>query len=227
MKPSVLVAIATARGIEPECMVSVMALMNILASICEKTQLAFFRQPSCELARGAAAYALMSDPGCTHLLFVDDDLSFDPKDVVTMLAADKPIVAIPYLAKAPFGLGQVFALDMTDEQRKAEPIEGLMEAQGVPAGLLLIHRSAIARIAEAFPASDYVFQGARVCGVFDACVVDGERKNDDWAFCWRARQAGLQPHILVDAATVHFGRGQWPGNYAHVREKVAALTTGR
>lgn len=35
----------------------------------------------------------------THLLFIDSDISFDPKDVITMLALDKDVIGGPYPKK--------------------------------------------------------------------------------------------------------------------------------
>jgi len=37
---------------------------------------------------------------CTHLLFIDSDINFDPKDVIAMLALDKDVIGGPYPKKA-------------------------------------------------------------------------------------------------------------------------------
>ena len=37
---------------------------------------------------------------CTHLLFLDSDISFDPRDVIALLALDKDVIGGPYPKKA-------------------------------------------------------------------------------------------------------------------------------
>ena len=37
---------------------------------------------------------------CTHLLFIDSDINFDPRDVIAMLALDKDVIGGPYPKKA-------------------------------------------------------------------------------------------------------------------------------
>ena len=36
---------------------------------------------------------------CTHLLFIDSDISFNPQDVIAMLALDKDVIGGPYPKK--------------------------------------------------------------------------------------------------------------------------------
>src|SRR5271166_4021295 len=43
---------------------------------------------------------LHRSPESTHLLFIDSDIGFDPKDVITLLALDKDIIGAPYPKKA-------------------------------------------------------------------------------------------------------------------------------
>jgi len=37
---------------------------------------------------------------CTHMLFIDSDIHFDPKDVIALLALDKDVIGGPYPKKA-------------------------------------------------------------------------------------------------------------------------------
>ena len=37
---------------------------------------------------------------CTHLLFIDSDINFNPKDIIAMLALDKDVIGGPYPKKA-------------------------------------------------------------------------------------------------------------------------------
>ena len=37
---------------------------------------------------------------CTHLLFLDSDIHFDPRDVITLLALDKDVIGAPYPKKS-------------------------------------------------------------------------------------------------------------------------------
>ncbi len=38
--------------------------------------------------------------GCTHLLFLDSDIHYNPQDVLAMMALDKDVIGVPYPKKS-------------------------------------------------------------------------------------------------------------------------------
>ena len=51
-------------------------------------------------ARNYLVDEFLNRSDCTHLLFIDADIHFDPKDVIAMLALDKDVIGGPYPKKA-------------------------------------------------------------------------------------------------------------------------------
>jgi hypothetical protein len=50
-------------------------------------------------ARNNLVAKAMSDPGCTHILFIDNDISWNPVDILKLIVCDKPLVGGVYPLK--------------------------------------------------------------------------------------------------------------------------------
>lgn len=137
---------------------------------------------------------------CTHLMFIDGDIDYDPADILALLALDRDIVGGPYPKKCiawesiknacDLGLANenpsqlerfvgdyVFNLVPGTTQIKIdEPVE-VME---IGTGFMLIKREVFTRFLEAYPDHQYTpdhnrsehFNGARKIGLFFDCRVD-------------------------------------------------------
>ena len=51
-------------------------------------------------ARNYLVDEFLNRSDCTHLLFLDSDIHFDPRDVIALLALDKDVIGGPYPKKA-------------------------------------------------------------------------------------------------------------------------------
>ena len=51
-------------------------------------------------ARNYLVDEFLNRSDCTHMLFIDSDIHFDPKDVIALLALDKDVIGGPYPKKA-------------------------------------------------------------------------------------------------------------------------------
>ena len=51
-------------------------------------------------ARNYLVDEFLNRSDCTHMLFIDADIHFDPKDVIALLALDKDVIGGPYPKKA-------------------------------------------------------------------------------------------------------------------------------
>ena len=112
-----------------------------------------------------------------YVLFIDSDMMF-PKDALARLMAhDRDIVGATYCKRAPpFDIiGKTVSGDM--------PCSGLVEAEWLPAGMLLIRASIFERMA--FP-------------WFYESYVDGDIHSEDANFCDDARKAGLSVWLDCD-----------------------------
>ena len=134
----------------------------------------------------------------THLLCIDADLGWPADAVMAMLKADKEFVAGVYPARNTKGF--VFR-PITRADSSIVSDQHLLKMEAVPAGFMLISRSAIQKMRDKFPELYYSPKDPRndtestYC-LFNTEVIDGEFWGEDYVFCVRARQAGVD--IWVD-----------------------------
>lgn len=137
----------------------------------------------------------------THLLFVDSDIAFDPKDALALMALDKDVIAAPYPKKSinwksikeavkknpdiePNDLNDLVGeyvfnvVHGTEKFKVDEPVE-VMEAG---TGFMLIKREVFEKIRENFPELSYLpdhvgqahFDGTRRIHMFFDSVIDSK-----------------------------------------------------
>lgn len=136
---------------------------------------------------------------CTHLLFIDSDISFNPQDVIAMLALDKDVIGGPYPKKAikwssikkaalmhpdmkPHDLEKVAGdfvfnpVKGTAQFHVSEPLE-VME---IGTGFMLIKREVFPIMEKAYPQLRYKpdhvgqqhFDGSRYIHAFFDTIID-------------------------------------------------------
>lgn len=136
---------------------------------------------------------------CTHLLFLDSDVHFDPNDVIALLALDKDVIGGPYPKKAikwksvktavsknpdidPQLLEKVAGdfvfnpVKGTEQFNVSEPLEVLE----IGTGFMLVKREVFAKMEEAYPMIRYKpdhvgqahFDGSRYIHAFFDTVID-------------------------------------------------------
>jgi hypothetical protein len=141
--------------------------------------------------------------GFTHLLFIDADIHFDPRDVVACLALDKDVVGGPYPKKSiKWGaikeavkkhpeiattelekLAGDFVFNPvpgTEKFSVAEPVEVLE----IGTGFMMVKREVFAKFKEAYPEFSYRpdhvgqanFDGQRYIHAYFDTVIDRKRK---------------------------------------------------
>lgn len=142
---------------------------------------------------------------CTHLLFIDSDIDFQPDDALALLALDKDIIGAPYPKKCiaweriydAMRLGLVDGNPATLEQYQGDYVFNLapgttsirmdepVEVLETGTGFLCIKRSVFERFQAAYPDQMYApdhnrtsaFDGHRqICAFFDT-VIDPETKR--------------------------------------------------
>ena len=155
----------------------------------------------------------------SHLLFVDNDLGFDPRDLVKMCALDHDIVGVPYPKKeidwaairravmetAPANeldrFGTKLAMWTSPGAKRAA--DGTIECDVIATGLMLIRREVFERMDETTPLSRYA-TGEELRTYFDAGVYDirGEKRwlSEDYAFCHKATSIGIKPRSFCQGA---------------------------
>jgi len=162
-----------------------------------------------DVTRNLRATAALRE-GFESILFIDSDMMFEPLDAVRLFQSDEPVIAGIYAAKK-LGNGQlnVDVAEGIDEIKIGEWCDTLYPIKSVGAGFLRIKISALKRIAKTL-ALPYCRMAERFgYPFFQPTIVEMDGKpaylTEDYAFCWRARQAGLVPKIDPSFRLWHIG----------------------
>jgi hypothetical protein len=169
----------------------------------------------------------------THLLFIDADLAFRDADVLAMVRADKPIVALPYSRKgidwqqvAEAGrrgipaeqLAQFAGRPAFNPEQEGVRLNEISAVRHAPTGCMLIRIDVFKALAEAHPerkysarlANSYTQAKDRECSYdfFSGQDLTPETKaylSEDFQFCEDARAAGYQRLLVPWAEAIHTG----------------------
>lgn len=99
--------------------------------------------------------AMFLESGCSHLMFIDADIEFDPESVIRMLAMNKPIVAGAY-PKKTLPIDYAINLKFLDKERSKVRIEnGAVEVLDASTGFFLIQRYVFDKMIEHYPELHY------------------------------------------------------------------------
>jgi hypothetical protein len=139
---------------------------------------------------------------CSHLLCIDADLGWPAEAVLAMCSFDKEFVAGVYPARGKtkeFLFRPVTTADSSLVQDTVH--KHLLKMQYIPAGFMLITRSVIEKMRAQHPDLYFEPKDKRnnpepgYC-FFNTEVYDGEFWGEDFVFCRKAREAGVD--IWVD-----------------------------
>lgn len=179
-------------------------------------------------------------PGISHLLMVDADMGWAPKLIMEMIAFDKDVTGCFY-ARRQWPAVAVGRVEGDRPHTLKDVTSGFIKVDGVGGGVLMIKRSAIARMLKKMPqladediaghpATESIksYRGKRIIRAFDKmdAVIDGKRKrlSEDLAFCERIKQSGGEVWANVDHLISHVGPFDYAIRYADFLEQKAAET---
>ena len=142
---------------------------------------------------------------CTHLLCIDSDLGWSTQAVPAMLKTGKEFVAGVYPARSSNKKTNEFIFRPLKNKHGAivqdKTHKHLLKMEYIPAGFMLIARSVIQKMRDKHPYLYYEPKDARnnpepgYC-FFNTEVWRGEFWGEDFVFCRKAREAGVE--IWVD-----------------------------
>ena len=175
---------------------------------------------------------------CTHLLFIDSDISFNFKMVERMINYNKEICLVPYPIKGqdtnkvrdrilagskldPLLLGNQYTMSVEDP-RNVKVDNGFIEVIRGPAGCMLIKREVIEKLIKEYP--DYTInQHTLIDGklvkrkfmynFFDTYWNPDDKTytGEDFWFCKLCRNIGIKIYALVDEYISHHGEYSYTG----------------
>lgn len=157
----------------------------------------------------------MAVQDATHLLMIDDDIAWEPNDVLRLLEHDVPVVAAagPHKATRP---AFCFRSDTTERNEV-----GLVSVAGIGTGFMMIRKDAVQAMQAAYTETEYRVEkcepGQRFFNLFgemyerhdgyDLPLLLGE----DFAFCRRWRDMDGQVFMDPDIALDHRGEQVYSG----------------
>lgn len=174
--------------------------------------------------------SMFLDSDCTHLMFIDSDIEFQPDDIIRMLAYDKPIIAGAYPKKA---LPVQYAINFKflDKERRQIRVEnGAAEVLDASTGFFMIKREVVEKMIHAYPETRYRNDSnldaklTKYCYALFDCIIDPDDNrylSEDYTFCRRWQKLGGE--IWLDLATKlnHVGSYTFEGD---VQKLVGKLT---
>ena len=179
---------------------------------------------------------LQSD--CTHLLFIDSDISFSYKSIERLIAYDKDITLIPYPIKSmdsekikarlksgseldPKLLGNQYTLSLSDP-KKINVDNGFIELERGPSGCMLIKREAFDKLIKEYPEftidqhtliDGKLVKRPHMYNFFDTYWDPNDKTytGEDFYFCKLAKHAGIKMYGLIDEYISHHGEFTYTG----------------
>jgi hypothetical protein len=190
---------------------------------------------------------------CSHLLFLDSDIHFNPQDVVALMALDKDVIGAPYPKKS-INWANIAHAARTHPQLEARELENLvgeyvfnvvhgtqqfqvsepLEVMEIGTGFMMVKREVFSKFKDAYPELQYKpdhvgqahFDGSRYIHAYFDTVIDPVSHrylSEDYMFCQWWRKIGGQIYLCPWMRTQHIGSYAFTGNMPKVAELTGRL----
>ena len=175
---------------------------------------------------------------CTHMLFIDSDISFNYKMIERMINYDKEICLVPYPIKGldfdkiksrikegstldPRVLGNQYTMSVPDPTNvKVE--NGFIEVERGPAGCMLIKKEVIHKLIKEYPEftiKQHTLNDGKLVtrnhmyNFFDTYWNKDDKTytGEDFYFCKLCKHAGIKMYALIDEYISHHGEFSYTG----------------
>jgi hypothetical protein len=174
---------------------------------------------------------------CTHLLFIDSDIAFEPDEVMRLLRSGLPLASGAYpkkfydwakiRARLDAGAGEPARTAGLDYNVNLDPVTlglqgGFAPVLDTATGFLLIAREVLQAVHAAHPELECVnditvqtgeVQRQRYRAVFE-CMIDPDSRrylSEDFSFLRRAQALGYRAHCDLQSRLTHIGTLELPG----------------
>jgi hypothetical protein len=191
------------------------------------------------------------ESNCSHMLFIDSDISFNFKMVERMINYDKDICLVPYPIKGldfdkiksrikegstldPRVLGNQYTMSVPDPSNvKVE--NGFIEVERGPAGCMLIKREVIEALIKEYPEftinqhtliDGKLVKRKHMYNFFDTYWNKDDKTytGEDFYFCKLCKHAGIKMYALVDEYISHHGEFSYTGRLIDEFKKTETST---
>lgn len=149
-------------------------------------------------------------------VFIDDDLSWDPEDLLKLIDTPGEVVAGTYRTKEEHDnyMGRV----LMDEYGRPSTIreDGCIEAACVPGGFLKVTKEAVDKFMKGYPELCYGPSYDAAVDLFNHGAYKGLWWGEDYAFCRNWRDIGGKVWLIPDLNINHHAWDShlvFPGNF--------------
>lgn len=175
------------------------------------------------------AYFLNSD--CTHFLFIDADIGFEPDAIYRLIEKDVPLCLTPYPVKGYGANNQLqFIVHFPDKDNVRIQKDGFAEIVAGPTGFMMIKREVFEKLAEKYPERKTVNKqlvGNKVETMekgwytFFETAQDPENGylGEDIAFCRLWTNIGGKIYADTQTPLTHFGSHAFHGSLSMMFDK--------
>lgn len=153
------------------------------------------------------------DAGADTIVFLDYDVSFGPRDLLTLIETPGEVVAGTYRYKKDEE-EYMGSLITDDDHRPRVRDDGCIRAHSVPAGFLKITKEGVDRFMRHYPELVYGVRYNASIDLFNHGVIDGVWLGEDIAFSKRWRALGGEIWIVPNLSIAHHSADKaYSGNF--------------
>lgn len=174
-------------------------------------------------ARNAATAEFLNSD-CTHLLFIDADISFEPSDVEKLIEADKDVICSPYpkkYIKKEAIKNNKEMVDFAVSGKCSKVSDNIYEIDSVATGFLLIKRNVFEQMIKAYPEIEYFNDidgygpGKKMWDFFRVHINPNTKiyESEDWGFCTHWKKLNGRVYARTDISLGHWGWNEYKGNF--------------
>ena len=184
--------------------------------------------------------AMFLESDCTHLMFIDADIEFEPDSVIRMLAMNKPLITGAYPKKtidwegvkraalegkddiSKYSAQYAINLKFKDPRtRELEVDNGAIEVMDASTGFFLVQRVVFEKMIQAYPELHYKNDSSidprfnpHCYALFDTWLDPDDNRylSEDYTFCRRWQKIGGKIWLDPNTRLSHVGAFTFPGD---------------
>lgn len=188
--------------------------------------------------------AMFLESDCTHLMFIDADIEFEPDSVIRMLAMNKPLIAAAYPKKtidwdnvrkaaiegkddiSKYSAQYAINLKFKDPRTRELNVDnGAIEVMDASTGFFLVQRIVFEKMIQAYPELHYKNDSSidpkfnpHCYALFDTWLDPDDNRylSEDYTFCRRWQKIGGKIWLDPNTRLSHVGAFTFPGDVSRL-----------
>jgi glycosyltransferase involved in cell wall biosynthesis len=188
--------------------------------------------------------AMFLESDCTHLMFIDADIEFEPDSVLRMLAMNKPLIAAAYPKKtvdwesvkkaalegkddiSKYSAQYAINLKFKDPRTKEINVDGgAIEVMDASTGFFMVQRVVFEKMIQAYPELHYKNDSSidpkfnpHCYALFDTWLDPDDNRylSEDYTFCRRWQKIGGKIWLDPNTRLSHVGAFTFPGDVSRI-----------